>query len=542
VVNSLQPHALLILRAIALAERAPLGETEPVTAGRAGEGASGRAGEGASGRAGEGASGRAGEGAHGRAGARARARAGARARGRRGYVVGRGVLSFGRMNATGTAELTQALARRASALAHEQLPDDVVEIAQQALLDWFAVTLGGSAEDAPRTLLEVLSTGGTQRGSGTASVVGHRVRVHTRDAAFVNGVSSHVLDFDDVNIKLISHVTVAILAAALALAEDLDASARELLTAYVAGYETASRVAVAVGNEHYFSGFHSTGTIGTFGAAAACARLLGLDGQRTAVALGIAASEAAGVKANIGTMTKSFHAGKACENGLLAAMLAGRGFTANASAIEASQGFAAISGGTFDPDAALAEPPSGWHLRDNLFKQHASCYFTHSTIEGLRELAPEPADVERVTVHVSDSELGTCVIGEPQTGLEVKFSIAHLAAMTLLGHSTSVIADEIAFDEDVIAARSRIALVPDGTPGEPTRVEVALRDGTVLEAARDVNTPERDLAAQRERLSAKFNALAEPVLGEAGASDLLAALSALDGDDGVRALMTLARR
>jgi 2-methylcitrate dehydratase PrpD len=451
------------------------------------------------------------------------------------------------VSATDTAELTQALAERSSSLAFEELPQDVVEIARQALLDWFAVTLGGSAENAPRTLLEVLAAGRPDdRTDGAASVVGHGTRLSARDAAFVNGVSSHVLDFDDVNIVLISHMSVAMLAAALALAEELDATVRSVLTAYVAGYETASRIAVAVGPDHYFRGFHSTGTIGTFGAAAACARVLGLDAQRTSVALGIAASEAAGLKCNIGTMTKSFHAGKACENGLLAAMLAARGFTANAQAIEAAQGFAAISGGEYDPDAALARPRSGWHLRDNLFKHHASCYFTHSTIEGLLELTREHAfardDVESVTIHVSDAELGTCVIAEPRTGLEVKFSIAHLAAMTLLERSTSAIGDEIAFDEDVIATRSRVALVPDGAPGEPTRVAVTLRDGTVLTAARDVNTPERDLAAQLERLSEKFRALAEPILGDGGAGELLAALRGLDGDDGVRALMTLARR
>lgn len=448
------------------------------------------------------------------------------------------------MSDLGDGGLTLALAERSSALAYDALPDDVIEIARQCLLDWFAVTLGGSAQAGPAILLEVL-TDGARDGAGTATVVGHRARVAPPQAALINGTSSHVLDFDDVNIALLGHFSAATLAATLALAEQLESSASELLTAFVAGYETACRAAVALGPEPYLRGFHSTGTIGTLGAAAACARLLGLDVRRTAVAAGIAASEAAGLKCNSGTMTKSLHAGKACENGLLAALLAARGFTASPGAIEAEQGFAAASGGTCDVAAALADPPAGWHLRDNLFKYHASCFLTHSAIEGLRDLRGAErvavADIEQVTIHVSDLERGICVIPEPTTGLEVKFSLAHLAAMALLDRPTDRITDEDAGDQEVIALRSRVALADGATPGEPTRVEVALRDGTVASASHDVNAPEPDLTVQRARLSKKFTLLAEPALDAAGADRLLIALTDFGGEQSVRSLMALAR-
>jgi 2-methylcitrate dehydratase PrpD len=440
--------------------------------------------------------------------------------------------------------LTQALAARSSSLSYEDIPDDVVEIARQCLLDWFGVTLGGSSEDAPRMLLEVLHGGG-EADRGTATVVGHRARLTPLQAALVNGCSSHVLDFDDVNLAFLGHVSVSVLAATLALAEQLDADASELLTAFVAGYETACRIAVAIGPEPYLRGYHATATMGTFGAAVACARLLGLDSTRTATATGIAASEAAGLKCNFGTMTKSLHAGKASESGLLAASLAGRGFTASQSAIEGAQGFAAVVGGGCEATAALAEPPSGWYLRENLFKYHASCFFTHSMIEGVRDLAsPErlPAEeIERISLHVSELELGTCVIPEPSTGLEVKFSLGHLAAMTALGRATSRITDADARDQEVIALRSRVVLVKDALAGEPTRVELKLRGGEVMSARHDTSTPMRELDEQRRRLAEKFIPLAETALGQAGARGLLETLCSLDAGHSVRSLMACVR-
>jgi len=363
-------------------------------------------------------------------------------------------------------------------------------------------------------------------------------------AALVNGTASHVLDFDDVNARFLGHASVAVAGAALALGEQLDSSGADLVAAFVAGYETACRVAVAIGPQPYARGWHYTGTAGTFGAAAACARLLELDAERTAIAIGIAASEAAGLKCNIGTMTKSLHAGKACENGLLAALLASNGFTAAGDAIETEQGFAALAGGECEAEAALADPDAGWYLLDNLFKYHASCYWTHSAIEGVLALRTEhglvAGDVDSIDLHVSDLELGTCVIPAPQTGLQVKFSIAQLAAMALLGRDLTVIADGDARDPEVVELRGRVRLVEDGVAGQPTRVVARRHDGTALEEAVGVNTPLRDLGAQRARLQRKFMALAEPVIGAEGASSLSSCVAALGSGPTVRELMARA--
>jgi 2-methylcitrate dehydratase PrpD len=412
------------------------------------------------------------------------------------------------------------------------------------LLDWFGVTLSGSQEDATKILLQCLPAAASDD-DRSVSVVGHEIRLPALRAALVNGTSSHRLDFDDVNATFLGHVSVAVAGAALVLAEQLDLDGEQLLTAYVAGYETACRIAMVVGPLPYVRGFHYTGTVGTFGAAASCARLLELDAPSTAIAFGLAATQAAGIKSNFGTMTKSLHAGKACENGLLAALLADNGFTAAADTIEAPQGFAAVSGGTCDSGAALADPPSGWYLRDNLFKYHASCFWTHSTIEGILEsigraqLAAD--DVARIVVHISELELGTCVIPEPTTGLEVKFSLAHLAAMVLLGRDPSVITDAAARDPEIIAAREKVILAEDGVAGQPTRVEITTRGGTKLEAAVDVNAPARDLATQHQRLSKKFEQLARPVIGSPRTNELRQLITSLDDRISVRELMSLTR-
>ncbi len=443
------------------------------------------------------------------------------------------------MSVSAATELTRALAGRAAGL--DELPDDIREQARQSLLDWFGVTLGGCREDAPAALLEVLPAC-DPADPASVTAVGHEIRLSPLDAALLNGTSSHRLDFDDVNVAFLGHASVAVLGAVLALGEERDLAVSDALLAYVSGYETACRLAVALGPEPYLRGFHATGTLGTLGAAAACARLLGLDAGTTAHALGIAASEAAGLKCNIGTMTKSLHAGKACQNGLLAALLAAQGFTASPNAIEADQGLAAVSGGSCDVETALA---AGWHLRENLFKYHASCFFTHSTIEGLLELRRtrpfDASDVEEVEIHVSDVEMGTCVIPEPATGLEVKFSLPHLAAMTILGRSTAGIDDAAARDAEAVALRARVVLTHDGEPGAPTRVEVRLRDGERLSVAHDVNTPEADLDAQGARLAEKFRVLAEPVLGAERAGALQLLLTELDDGRGVRELMRASR-
>src|SRR5579864_4467555 len=282
---------------------------------------------------------------------------------------------------TKVTDLTRALAAQACSVSYDALPETVRELARQCVLDYYGVAFAGADDPLVQILLDELSEAG---GAEQASVIGRRGRLPALSAALVNGAIGHALDYDDVNLAMPGHPSVAILPGLLALAEQRQSSGREVIAAFVAGYETACRIGMALKPGHYDLGFHATATVGSFGAAAACARLLGLDAEATARALGIAGTQAAGLKSQFGTMCKPFHAGKASQNGLLAARLAARGFSSRGDLVECVQGFAATHGPEFHPDAAFAEPPNGFHIRANLFKYHAACYLTHGPIEAAR--------------------------------------------------------------------------------------------------------------------------------------------------------------
>ena len=442
---------------------------------------------------------------------------------------------------------TAELAERSSSLTFDDLPADVADLAGQCLLDWFGVTVAGSQEPASRILLDVLSPI-----SDGVTVIGTAVQLAPMDAALVNGTASHALDYDDVNEAMVGHPSVPILGGLLALAESIGgvgASGADVLCAFVAGYETQCRVGRAVGVDHSQRGFHATGTVGTFGSAAACARLLGLDAPTTAIALGLAAAQAAGLKSMFGTMTKPLHAGKACVNGLLAARLAAGGFTAAPDGIETAQGFAEAAAGGVDAERGLREPRNGWFIRDNLFKYHAACFQTHSSIEGLRRLREAErftaGDVESATIHADAMQLRMCAIPAPRTGLEVKFSLRHTGALALLGRDTSAITtytDDCANDPEVVSMRDRVTVADDGAVGGPTPVEVHLRDGRVFSAAHDVSTPEADLDKQRALLQDKCTALVAPVLGEDAAAALVGELEHVEKLDSIGRVMRMATR
>src|ERR1700720_3455183 len=304
-----------------------------------------------------------------------------------------------------TADLTKTLAAQASAVTYDDLPEPVRALARQCVLDYYGVALAGADDPLVDILLAELTEAG---GATQASLIGHKARLPALSAALVNGAAGHALDYDDVNLAMPGHPSVAMLPGLLALAEQRRSSGREVVTAFVAGYETACRIGSALRPGHYDRGFHSTGTVGCLGAAAACARLLGLDAEATARALGIAGTQAAGLKSQFGPMCKPFHAGKASHNGLLAARLAARGFSSRPDLVECEQGFASTHAPDFDPAAALASPPNGFHIFGNLFQYHAACYLTHGGIEcarsvreqAVREQLAAPEDIARITLRL----------------------------------------------------------------------------------------------------------------------------------------------
>jgi 2-methylcitrate dehydratase PrpD len=441
--------------------------------------------------------------------------------------------------------LTQALARKSATVEYGDLPRDARELARQCILDYFGVAVAGAGDELVRLLLGELTEAG---GAPQASVIGHQTRLPALSAALVNGAAGHALDYDDVNMAMPGHPSVAILPGLLALAELRRSSGREVITAFVAGYETACRIGAALQPGHYNLGFHSTGTVGAFGAAAACARLLGLDAEATAMALGIAGTQAAGLKSQFGTMCKPFHAGKAAQNGLLAARLAVRGFSSRADIVECVQGFALTHGPDFAPEAVLTTPESGLHLFANLFKYHAACYLTHAPIECARRLREQhrltPEAITGIALRLDASCERVCNIPAPMDGLQSKFSLRQTVAMALAGVDTASLgaySAENARDAALLGLRERIEIDwQDSWPQTLAELEIELADGNRLTARHDAGIPAADITDQGRRLAAKFDALVEPLLGTPRTRELHEKIAGLDHLADVASLTKLA--
>jgi 2-methylcitrate dehydratase PrpD len=441
--------------------------------------------------------------------------------------------------------LTRVLAGKAAALDYGDLPPPARELVRQCVLDYLGVALAGASDSLVQLLLDEMSEAG---GAPQASVIGHEAWLPALSAALVNGAAAHALDYDDVNMAMPGHPSVAILPALLSLAELQRSSGRQVATAFVAGYETACRIGTALRPGHYNLGFHSTGTIGSFGAAAACARLLGLDAERTAIALGIAGTQAAGLKAQFGTMCKPFHAGKAAQCGLLAARLAARGFSSRTDIVECVQGFALTHGPDFAPAAALAEPEGGLHLFANLFKYHAACYLTHAPIECARRLREdhrlEPEAIAGITLRLDASCERVCNIPAPSDALQSKFSLRQTVAMALAGVDTASLgaySAENARDPRLAGLRQRVVLDWQYSwPQTLSELELELVDGRRPMARHDAGIPASDIADQGRRLAAKFDSLVEPVLGAPRTRELRETIAGLDSLADIGTLARLA--
>jgi 2-methylcitrate dehydratase PrpD len=437
--------------------------------------------------------------------------------------------------------VTQALAHRIATLRYEDLPADVITIAKHCILDWIAVAVQGTREPLLTILAEQVAAEG---GRECATLIGRNRSASPRQAALVNGAASHALDYDDVNIRMMGHPTSPVLPAALALAESRSASGRDLIASFVAGYETACEIGEIVSPSHYARGFHVTGTVGTFGAAAACAHLSRLDGNAVAMALGIAGTQAAGLKSMFGTMCKPLHAGKASESGLLAAELAARGFDSRADVLECANGFVATHADGARSLHQFSSGSSKYHIVDNLFKYHACCHQTHAAIEALRALQIEhgfsSSEIVQVTLRHDAGADAICNIARPNTGLEIKFSLRMVAALALAGVDTSAVdsfSDVNARDPGLQALRDRVEVTfARDWPLTRSEVTVQLADGRVLKGDHDSGAPEKDLGKQQIKLLAKFRSLVGPVFGLHQADDIAASILSLEQQADLKSL------
>jgi len=412
--------------------------------------------------------------------------------------------------------LTRRVARFVSQASSRDIPEVAVEHAKVALLDWVGVTMAG--KDDP-LVLKLIRLADLQGGYEQATLVGHGIRKTACQAALINGAASHALDYDDTLVSFLGHPSVTLFPSLLALAEWKGRRGLDFLAAYLVGIQVGAALGAFAGLSHYMAGWHGTSTIGHLASAAACAHLLGLDELQTIHALGIAATQASGLKRVFGTMCKPFHAGRASQAGLTAALLAGDDFSAPEDTLEGPQGFFEVLKGDKN-EQALAALGKTWEIENLSQKYHASCHFTHSPIEAACKVVQRErlalGEIRSIRVKTSQTALSAAHQMNPATGLAGKFSIPYCVANALLRGNTGMQAftDEKVNDPEVQALMRRISTVlDDGQAGLGATVEVETTDGRIHVAFSDILQEVVELGVKREKIRDKFEDLCLPALG-----------------------------
>ena len=443
--------------------------------------------------------------------------------------------------------LTKTLCGHLAAAQFGDLGERARREARRGVLDWIGCALAGSGHRTITTLLGVLQE---TSGAPVATVLGRKLKLGLLDAPLANGQMGHVLDYDDTHMGgVVLHTSSPVLAALFALAERRPVSGQAFMLAYAVGFEAGVR-AGRTAPGHHKGGWHLTGTLGSIAAGASCGKLLSLDAQRMTYALGIAATQAGGMRQNRGTMCKSFHAGKAASNGVLAALLAERGFDSTQEIIEGKRGFARIYSDTAEPEhltAGLGQdfPNKTWLIESNGHKPYACGVVLHPLIDAViavrNNAVIDPASVEEIALRVHPLVLSITGVVEPTTGLQSKFSTLHSAAVALIDGAagTAQYSDARAADPTVAALRRTVKPVADDTLRKDEAYASVVAGGRrheahVAHASGAAANPMSDAA-----IEAKFLANATPVIGADSAKRAAAQVWALDTLPDLRPLIAL---
>ncbi|MDQ6916690.1 MAG: MmgE/PrpD family protein [Pseudomonadota bacterium] len=417
--------------------------------------------------------------------------------------------------------------------------------AHRTVLNWVGCAIGAARHPTVGAALAAVIE---LDPSAQATILGRGERVDVASAALLNGITSHTFDFDDTHLRTIIHPAGPVASASLAVAEHYGATGRQFIDAVVLGVDVECRIGNMIYPEHYDRGWHITGSTGMLGAAAACARLLGLDSGKTTMALGLAASQPIGVREQFGSMTKAFHIGGAARAGLMSALMAKQGYTSSPRAIEAPRGLAQTYSTKCDWSEISDELGKRFEISFNTYKPFACGIVIHPSIDGclqLRNANRLPVeDIERIDLKVHSLVLELTAKSAPRNGLEAKFSVYHAcAAGILLGEvGEHAFSDEVVARADVIALRDRVkASVDDGIDEASADVTILCKDGRKLHvfvehAIGSVERPMSDADLQR-----KFHGLVDPILGSSSAAHLIELCARLADAADVRELTTSAR-
>jgi 2-methylcitrate dehydratase PrpD len=411
----------------------------------------------------------------------------------------------------------------------DDLPSDVVALGKKSILDGIGLALSGAVARSGELVRKHLDS--LNLAAGPATVIGGNRRVAPRFAAFANGVGIHADDYDDTQLAvapdrvygLLTHPTAPALPAALAVGEMKGASGKDVLLAYHLGVEVECKIAEAIDPRHYQTGFHATATCGTFAAAAASARLMGLDVEATQRALSVAGSQSAGLRENFGTMTKPFHAGRSSESGVVAAQLAELGWTATDKILEAPRGFFRAAGGGFDLGAIHERLGAPWTFADPgvSIKPHPSGSLTHpgmtEMLRLIREHQLQPHQVRRVRVGTNSNMPNALIHHRPHDELQAKFSMEFCMAILLLRGRAGLkeFTDEVVSAPDVKAMIEKVDFVVDdaaekaGYHKMTTLIDIELTDGRKISGRADFGKGSPANPMSYEEVAGKFRENAE---------------------------------
>lgn len=398
---------------------------------------------------------------------------------------------------------------------NSKIPSEAYEHAKVAFMDWLAVTMGGM--DDP-LVLKLIAYEDEMGGKPQATILGHNMKKNVSQAAFINGTSSHVLDYDDTLVSFFGHPSVTLFPSLLSLSEWKEKSGLDFLTAYLVGLQTGGTIGVCAGLDHYMAGWHATSTLGHLAAAAGCAKLLNLDQEKTTFAIGIGATQSSGLKRVFGTMCKPFHAGRASQAGLMAALLAQNEFTSAEDILEGPQGFFEVLKGSVNEDV-LALLGLGWDVVNISQKYHASCHATHSPLEAATEVVNKKNislnQIKTIKVYSSKLALNAAGKMEPATGLEGKFSIPYCVANALLREETGTQAftDEKVNDPEIKTLMKKIEVVldPEKTALE-SFVQIETTEGKKHDGFSDILQQIPPLEIKKDRVKKKFLDLCSSIL------------------------------
>jgi len=434
--------------------------------------------------------------------------------------------------------LARAIASFVAGFDSTKFSEEVLHAGKRVFVDCLGGTIAGSVDQAARTAQAYVRS--LETGTGKATVVGTAMKASPERAALANGIAAHVLDIDDTSLSMAGHPSPPVLPVSLALCEAYGMGGLRLLESYIVGFEVEAKLGLMMGHAHTDMGWHTAGTYGVIGAAAAACYLLQLSEQQTVNAVGIAVATASGVASNFGSMVKSFHAGHAASNGIKVSLLAERGFTAQSDAFEAQKGFYdALLGGASPQWSAEQFAERLGNPFDILkpgtdIKLYPSCNLTHNPIDALRELVdcnPEiQPDIVRSIVVEAGRTLPYLLTRKPRSGLDAKFSLEFCLALVIRDHNVQVdhFTDEVVRDPVIQSLMERITWHESPDKAFGARVTVTLNDGGVFEQTVDYPRGSSRSPLSDQEVWAKYHALAARVLPERAVKQSLDVLKVLE--------------